>query len=88
MRGLRQRLAAIERRQALQQQSGTVEEQLRKLARTAHNRLQDATPEQMAQLYDLLDLDLIRTGARRFEGTGSIPIHEAGDIWENAPQGL
>ena len=50
------------------------EDQLRTLSEQARTRLQDPTPELMAEVFDLLDIQLHRVGDDRFEGTGTIPI--------------
>ena len=47
----------------------------------------DAFGEGMAEIYDSLELDLVRIASNRFEGTGSIPLAEnEGDVWLKGPQ--
>ena len=58
------------------------EEQIRNLTEQARLRLDNPTPELMAKVFDLLDIRLHRADDNRFEGTGTIPIPEDGDIEE------
>ena len=65
------------------------EDQLRTLSEQARTRLQDPTPELMAEVFDLLDIQLHRVGDDRFEETGTIPLPERdGDNEELLPAGL
>jgi hypothetical protein len=56
------------------------EDRLLVLADRAKVRLEDPTPELMAEVFDLLDIQLHRVATDRFEGTGTIPIPEDGDL--------
>lgn len=41
----------------------------------------------MAELFDLIELDLERVGDHRFEGTASIPIPpDGGEVWGEVPR--
>lgn len=53
------------------------DDQLRTLSEQARTRLHDSTPELMAEVFDLLDIQLHRVGDDRFEGTGTIPIPDS-----------
>ena len=64
------------------------EEQIRNLTGQAKSRLDNPTPELMAEVFDLLDVRLHRAADNRFEGTGTIPIAEDGDIEELLLVGL
>ena len=55
------------------------ESQLRTLAEQAQTRLDNPNPELMAQVFDLLDIQLHRVEQNRFEGTGTIPIPDDDD---------
>ena len=64
------------------------------LVSAAQEKLAKPTLELMAQIFDLLEIELHRSeDGHRFEGTGSIPIPEDGDnpfgeVGEGGPQGL
>lgn len=67
----------------------SVERQLRRLAEQARDKLMDPTPELMAAVFDLLELDLVRIGDDHFEGTGSIPLPgDGGEVDLEVPQPL
>lgn len=83
------RLHAIDTRNTLQYERANIQEQLRRLADNARTRMTDPSLELMSEVYDLLDIDLVRVTAERFEGTGTIPIPEdGGEVWEKGPQRL
>jgi hypothetical protein len=45
----------------------------------------------MAEVFDLLDLDLIRTEGRTFEGVARIPLPDPdsrGEVWEGVPEAI
>lgn len=71
------------------------ERQLRAFAEQAQSRLDKVTPELMAEIFDLLDIQLHRVDENRFEGTGTIPIPDDGDllrvgssgeVWKEGPR--
>ena len=65
------------------------EEQIRNLTEQARSRLDNPTPELMAEVFDLLDIRLHRAADNRFEGTGTIPIPEGdADKEELLPVGV
>jgi len=52
----------------------------------AEERLANPTTRGKAELFDLLELDLVRVDAYKFEGTASIPIPaDGGEIWPKVP---
>jgi hypothetical protein len=61
----------------------------RRLSQLAADRLADPTTELMAEVFDLLQVDLIRVKGRTFEGVARIPLPDpdsGGEVWEGAPQ--
>ena len=53
----------------------------------AEDRLANLTTGEMAELFDLLELVLVRVDAHRFEGTAYIPVPpDGGEIWKEGPQ--
>ena len=84
---LQAQLRDIDRRAELSLNALTVEEQLKSLAATARERMANPTDELMAELFDLLEIDMVRVDDARFEGTGSIPLPEdGGEVWIEGPQ--
>ncbi len=75
---LRTRLASLDERAHLQARHESVERQLGRLADTARAALASPTRQLMAEVFDLLQIDLGRVAGDHFEGTGSIPIPAAG----------
>jgi hypothetical protein len=76
----------IERRASQQIRADTIEQQIEMLVDGSQDRLTNLTTGGMADLFDLLELDLVRVDAYRFEGTGSIPIRaDGGEIWVEPP---
>jgi len=81
-------LDEVKRRNDRHIDATTAEQQISELAATARSRLDNPSLETIAALYDVLDLDLTRTGSDRFEGTGVIPIPEnGGKVWGEGPSG-
>ena len=86
---LKQQLTQAEQRQRLRTQRATVGQQIDAFVDTAQERMASPTVELMAQVFDLLDIDLVRIANHQFEGTGSIPIPEdGGEVWKEGPQRL
>jgi hypothetical protein len=84
---LKAQLVDIDPRQAMKADFGTVEDQLRGLVDTARLRMTNPTTETMVEVFDLLELGLVRVGDHRFEGTGNIPIPaDGGEVWDEGPQ--
>ena len=94
---LRSRLDEIDQQQTVVKIS---EKQLRTLAEQARSRLDNPTPELMAEVFDLLDIQLHRVAPDRFEGTGTIPLPDddrpdsdllpvghSGEVSKEGPQG-
>ena len=52
----------------------SLEPAIHALTASANEMLNDLTPELMAKVFDLLEVQLTRVAADRFEGTGTIPI--------------
>ena len=70
-RALRSRLDPLDGQLAVVRISET---QLRDLAKKARSRLDNPNPELMAEVFDLLDIQLHRVAPDRFAGTGTIPL--------------
>jgi len=86
---LKQQLTQAEQRQRLRTQRATVGQQIDAFVDTAQERMASPTVELMAQVFDLLDIDLVGIANHQFEGTGSIPIPEdGGEVWKEGPQRL
>ena len=64
----------LERHDQMRIGNQNLEDQLQRLAQNARSRLADPTTELMTSVFDVLQLDLVRVGDDRFEGTGSIPV--------------
>lgn len=80
-------LTDMELRASQQLQADTIEQQIEMLVDGAEDRLANLTTSEMAELFDLLELDLVRVDAHRFEGTASIPVPpDGGEIWKEGPQ--
>jgi DNA invertase Pin-like site-specific DNA recombinase len=83
----------LERLQEAQQgalSTESVPEAVERLSALAQSRLADPTIELMAEVFDLLQVDLIRVEGRTFEGVARIPIPDPdsrGEVWEGAPPG-
>ena len=84
---LREQLDDLDRRSRLRVERGTLDDQLTGLAEKAKAKLSDLTTREMAELFDLIELDLERVSDHKFVGTASIPIPEnGGEVWEEEPQ--
>jgi hypothetical protein len=60
-----------------------------RLARLAEARLADPTVELMAEVFDLLEVDLIRIEGRTFEGVARLPLPDPdadSEVWKGVPQ--
>jgi hypothetical protein len=79
-------LTDIEQRAKLQVEWATIEEQIEGLVSTATRRLANPS-EELAELVDLVELDLVRVGDHRYEGTASIPLLP-GEVCAEGPQRL
>ncbi len=69
----------------------SVPEAVERFSRLAEARLADPTAELMAEVFDLLQVDLIRVEGRTFEGVARVPIPDPesrGEVWEGAPPAL
>lgn len=81
------RLAAVHERRL---DRITVEMQLRRLAAIAKERMADPTLEMMTEVFDLLELDLIRVEGGLYEGVGRLPLLTggvgAGEVWTKEPR--
>jgi hypothetical protein len=83
----------LERLQEAQRGALSVEsvpEAVERLSRLAEARLADPTVELMAEVFDLLEVDLIRIQGRTFEGVARLPLPDpstGGEVWEGAPPG-
>jgi hypothetical protein len=68
----------------------SVPEAAERLSRLAEARLNDPTVELMAEVFDLLDVDLIRSEGRTFEGVARLPLPDPdadSDVWKGVPPG-
>ena len=71
----------------------STEAQLRQLAVSAQERLANPTPEMMTEVFDLLDLDLIRVEGGLYEGVGRLPLPpgndaDEGEVWAKEPPSI
>ena len=68
-----------------------LDERIRKLVADAREGLADPSNEMMAEMFDLLDVQLHRVAADRFEGMASIPLPSGdegeGEVSEKGPRG-
>jgi hypothetical protein len=83
-------LARIEKTQRGRLTVESVPEAALRLSRLAEARLATPTTTLMAEVFDLLEVDLIRTEGRTFEGVARIPLPDTengGEVWEEAPPG-
>ena len=62
------------RRSQLRIEQATLHAQLNGLADQARAKLSTMNTMEMAEFFDLIQLDLERVGAEKFEGTASIPL--------------
>ena len=80
----------LERLQETQQAAlpmDSVPEAARRLSLVAKARLTNPTVELMAEVFDLLEVDLIRIEGRTFEGVARLPLPDpetVGEVWEGA----
>ena len=66
----------------------SVPEAALRLSQLAEARLKHPTTALMAEVFDLLEVDLIRIEGRTFEGIARIPLpdmQKSGEVWEGAP---
>ena len=87
--GLHVQVREIEQREHLNVERASLGQQLHDLAERAEAKLDSLTEPETAELFDLLQLDVERIGAHKFEGTASIPIPpDGGEVWTEEPQPL
>ena len=87
--GLHEQVREIEQREHLNVERASLGQQLHDLAERAEAKLDSLTEPETAELFDLLQLDVERIGAHKFEGTASIPIPpDGGEVWTEEPQPL
>jgi site-specific DNA recombinase len=68
----------------------SVSDATQRLSRLAADRLADPTVELMAEVFDLLQVDLIRVEGRTFEGVARLPLPDpntGSEVWEGVPPG-
>ena len=66
----------------------SIPEAAQRLAALANARLANPTIDLMAEVFDLLQLDLTRTEGRTFEGVAQLPLPDPdteGEVWAEAP---
>ncbi len=86
---LREQLHDLDSLSQLRVERDSLDDQLAVLAEKAKAKLSNLTTEEMAEFFDLIELDLERVGDHRFEGTASIPIPpEGGEVWAEGPRDL
>ena len=72
--GLNRQLEQLKAIQRANTEGHLEAENLRALADTARQRLQHPTPELMASVFDVLQIDLHRVNGNHFQGTATLPI--------------
>jgi hypothetical protein len=64
-----------------------VHKAIERLVALARARLNDPTQQLMAEIYDLVELDLVRVEHRTFQGSANLPLPEPAiqdEVWEEA----